>query len=275
LVRLGIVELESEELGRAQEHLDEAFSLYEKLEDSRGRSQLLNALALTAARRADLAAARTYAQEALSVSQTIGDRGLESVAHTNLGSIANAREDYETATSHCAQALRIARQLGDPRAEAQALTELALAHLREGKKEAAWRRSLLAVELARASGDRAIEARALLVSGHAFTELEMTDQALDAYEQARQLQARLGQSGQMIESVAGLARVSLASGDLAEAQAFVEEILSRLKECGLAGVGEPLRVYLACYQVLEANHDPRARDVLITASGLYEETPPQ
>ena len=34
---------------------------------------------------------------------------------------------------------------------------------------------------------------------------------------------------------------------------------------------EPLRVYLTCYQVLQANGDPRAQDVLNTAYTLLQE----
>jgi tetratricopeptide (TPR) repeat protein len=273
LTALGAVERDRKELDRAQELLDQALALCAEREDSWGRSQILNELALIAETRSDLTAAAAYAQETLSLSQTMGLRHLESAAHASLGRIALAGEDYGSATDHCEQALSIARECGDSRAEARALLALARIHLEEGKREEAWRRSLLAVEQARVSEDPLIEARALLVSGHAFTELGMTDQAFEAYERARQLQERLGQSGEVIESLTGLARATLARGDAAEAQAFVEEILSRLEGGDLVGVRDPVRVYLACYQVLEANGDPRAREVLGAASGLYGEAP--
>jgi tetratricopeptide (TPR) repeat protein len=273
LTSLGALERDREKPDRARELLDQALALYAEGEDSWGRSQVLNELALVAETRSELAAAAAYAQETLSLSQTMGRRDLESAAHASLGRIALAGETYGAATDHCEQALSIARERGDPRAEARALLALARIHLEEGKREEAWRRSLLAVEQARVSEDPLIEARALLISGHAFTELGMTDQAFKAYERARQLQVRLGQPGQVIESLTGLARATLGRGDPAEAQTFVEEILSRLEEGDLVGVSDPVRVYLACYQVLEANGDPRAREVLGAASGLYEGAP--
>lgn len=272
LAELGSGELQGEELDPAREHLEQALGLYEELGDAPGRARVLGALASTAARCLDLPLATSHAQEALSLSRTLGDGRLESQARIILGRIARAQQDVAAATEHGERALRIAGQRGDPRARAGALTELALAHLHQGKKEEAWRRSLLAVELARTSGDPVVEARALQVAGHAFTELDMADQALDAYERARRLQASLGQSGQAIGSLAGLARANLVKGNLAKAQAIVEEVLARLEEGDGIAVDEPMRVYLACYQVLGANDDPRAQDVLTTASGLYAQT---
>jgi hypothetical protein len=74
-----------------------------------------------------------------------------------------------------------------------------------------------------------------------------------------------------MESLAGLARVSLAQGNQAQAQAYVEEILSHLESYTLAGIYEPFRVRLTCYRVLRANQDPRAEAVLNTAYHLLQE----
>jgi len=42
----------------------------------------------------------------------------------------------------------------------------------------------------------------------------------------------------------------------------MDEILGYLQVGSLDGTSEPLRVYLTCYQVLQANGDPRADDIL-------------
>ena len=97
-----------------------------------------------------------------------------------------------------------------------------------------------------------------------------------------------------MESLAGLARVSLAQGAhstalrqavvvslsnhqdsssgqaLAQAQTQVEDILSHLETNSLDGTDEPLRVYLTCYRVLKANRDPRAQEILTTAYNLLQ-----
>ena len=78
------------------------------------------------------------------------------------------------------------------------------------------------------------------------------------------------------ENQAGLARVSLAQGDLSQAQSHVEEILSflggpHLETGALEGTGEPFRVYLTCYRVLQAGQDPRAREILTATYNLLQE----
>ena len=71
---------------------------------------------------------------------------------------------------------------------------------------------------------------------------------------------------------AGLAHVALATGAIDEAIAHVEDILAYFAQGGSAdGTEEPLRVYLTCFQVLAAAHDPRAGALLATAHAMLEE----
>jgi hypothetical protein len=71
--------------------------------------------------------------------------------------------------------------------------------------------------------------------------------------------------------LAGLARASLAQGDLDTAQAYVEEILIYLETGTPDGSSESCLVYLTCYRVLQANDDPRADTVLEEAHRLLQE----
>jgi hypothetical protein len=73
---------------------------------------------------------------------------------------------------------------------------------------------------------------------------------------------RSGLENRAIESRAGLARVSLALGDVHSASNYVEEILQHLQSKDLTSTEEPLCVYLTCYQVLRANQDLRAVAIL-------------
>jgi hypothetical protein len=95
-------------------------------------------------------------------------------------------------------------------------------------------------------------------------------EAAEAYGQAVTLRRELGQHNLAIESLAGLARVALAQGDVAQAVAHIQEILSYLEHHTLGGTGEPLRVCLTCYRVLQAARDPRTTDVLKTAYSLLQ-----
>jgi hypothetical protein len=72
--------------------------------------------------------------------------------------------------------------------------------------------------------------------------------------------------------LAGLARAALAQGEGAQAMAHVEEILGVLETLPqLKGTWQPLRVYLTCYQVLQANDDPRAEAILEAGYQLIRE----
>jgi hypothetical protein len=74
------------------------------------------------------------------------------------------------------------------------------------------------------------------------------------------------------DPLAGLAQVALARGDPAGALAHVQEILDQVAERPrLEGTMEPLRVYLTCYQILQANDDPRSKQILRAGYHLLQE----
>ena len=70
---------------------------------------------------------------------------------------------------------------------------------------------------------------------------------------------------------AGLARVDQATADLAGARGHVEAILAALARSACAATFEPLRIYMTCYRVLMAIHDPRAADIVEEAYTLLQE----
>ena len=75
-----------------------------------------------------------------------------------------------------------------------------------------------------------------------------------------------------VEAKAGLSRLKLMCGDYSSALALVEDILLYLQEKPqLRDTFEPFRIYLTCYQVLEANGDARAQEVLEKAYSLLQE----
>jgi tetratricopeptide (TPR) repeat protein len=117
---------------------------------------------------------------------------------------------------------------------------------------------------------RLIEGHALLHLGHALLALENLAEASDVYEQAIEVQRELGLAHLIAESRAGLARVALALNDHDTAKAYVAEILAHLAHDNLDGAEEPLRVYLTCYRVFSAIHDPHAYDLLLKAHDLLQ-----
>ena len=76
----------------------------------------------------------------------------------------------------------------------------------------------------------------------------------------------------ILETKAGLSHLKLICGDQSSALVFVEDILQFLQEKPrLFYTWEPFRVYLTCYQVLEANRDARAQNILEKAYTLLQE----
>jgi hypothetical protein len=60
-------------------------------------------------------------------------------------------------------------------------------------------------------------------------------------------------------------------GDLAQAQGHVEQIVGSLETGNLDGLDDVFQVYLTCYRVLHATHDPRAPTLLHAACHLLQE----
>jgi tetratricopeptide (TPR) repeat protein len=119
--------------------------------------------------------------------------------------------------------------------------------------------------------------KGLISLGHSLTALGELAEAEDVYCQAMSLSYETNRPRQSIESLACLARVSMARGDIEQALNQVELILTYLepethsKGHPLDGTIEPVRIYLTCYQVLKANKDNRAHDILDEAHNLLQQ----
>jgi predicted ATPase/class 3 adenylate cyclase len=118
--------------------------------------------------------------------------------------------------------------------------------------------------------------KGLTILGHSLTDLGELAEAEDVYHQAMVLGYETNRPRQSIDALAGLARVSMARGDTEQALHQVEQILTYLdtetpsKGHPLDGTIEPVRIYLTCYQVLKANKDNRAHDILDEAHNLLQ-----
>ena len=117
----------------------------------------------------------------------------------------------------------------------------------------------------------------LIYKGHALTSLGDLDEAKEVYQQAIQVYY-MHLPRQVLEAMAGLARISMACGDTKLALEQVEEILTSMEantppigsSHPLDGTLEPFHIYLTCCQVLKANHDPRAPSILTDAYNLLQ-----
>jgi adenylate cyclase len=211
-----------------------------------------------------------------------GNRGW--LGHGALGRVgvglnAIAMGEYSAALAHLERARSTFRELRlditDDDAWAQ--SALALLYHQLGEDQTAREYATRALTIHRNSGYDYRTATALTRLGHALTALRELAEAAAAYQEALDLRRQMGQRHLAPEPLAGLARVALAQGGLAQAGTYVDEILAHL-ETGAPGSGhpldgtdEPICIYLTCYRVLRANSDPRAKQVLEEAHSLLQE----
>jgi predicted ATPase len=213
-----------------------------------------------------------YLKRALRTRREIGHRWGEAWVVNSCGALSLTLGDYAGARACLEESVHLFRETSDPWGEASGLGYLGLLSHREGDDEAAREYGQQALPLAREAGVRSAESLVLYVLGHALAGLEEWDRAADAYRQALDIWRERGQHKKTMESLAGLACVALAQGNTAQAQATVEEILGYLEtNPALHGAEEPLWVYFVCYQVLQANGDPRAQEVLSAGHSLLQE----
>jgi len=110
------------------------------------------------------------------------------------------------------------------------------------------------------------------VLGHALAGLGHPTEAAENYWQGLTMRRERGQHHLAVEPLAGLARVTLAQEDPAGALVHADEILDYMEDHpALAGTLDPLRIYLTCYRVLQANRDARASEILDAAYHLLQE----
>jgi tetratricopeptide (TPR) repeat protein len=179
--------------------------------------------------------------------------------------------DYQRAHGCLEQILIHSREMGIRSWQGRALIDLAYAASAMGHCEQALPRVQHALALAHETGDRGLRADALRHLGHHLEALARCEEAGAAYEQSLVLRRQMGIVNAALEPQAGLARVHLATGDLARALELVEGILDHLENGTLEGTEQPLLVYLTCYRVLQAAGDTRAQAVLEEGYRLLQE----
>lgn len=275
----------------ARQRFEQALSLAKAAGARKVEAASLQTLGIVCYHQGNYGGARDYYARALCISRETGDRSLEGYVLSNLGLVFTEQGDHAKAREHYEQALRIVGEIGYRRGEGELLSNMGLISHQLGDDKAALEYSQQALRIARELGDRHGQGHALTCQGHALSGLGYRSplypeplaglvaseaagrlaEATDAYRQALDLRRELGQHNLATEPLAGLARVSLAQGNLVQAQAHVEGILSYLESNTLDGTDEPFRVYLTCYQVLKANQDPRAQNILDSVYALLQE----
>lgn len=255
----------------AQTYMEQALHICRELGNRQDEAVMLNNLGIIFIDQGDYTRALAHYEQSFQIARELGDRRSEDIVLGNLGEIAATFGDYTKARIYQDQALHTCHEVGDRLGECLALSSLSQLSHNLGDDETAQEYSRQALRIAQEIGSRRAQGDILTTLGHTLAGLERLAEAADAYQQALTLRRELGQHSLAMEPIAGLARISLAQGNLAQAQTQVEEILTFLETHTLAGTESPFRIHLTCYRVLCANQDTRAQAILNTAYRLLQE----
>jgi tetratricopeptide (TPR) repeat protein len=272
LTSLGLIALESKEPGVAKRYLEDAVVIARETKDRTLEARAIANLANSAAYiQRDYETARTYYEQAYALNIELGDRYAQGIARGNIGWVCAMLGDFTAAQKHHEQALVIAREIGNLHHETYTLMNLSGVAEAQGNAQEAVQYAAQANELCRAKNDKQSEAWSWLYLGHAYLTGGQWDEAKKSFEEALSIRTKLGQSSLATEPIAGLIQVSLRTNNLAYAISLLEDLLQHFAEGGnLEGTEEPLRVYLACYSLLERLGDSRSTMILEKAMQLLE-----
>lgn len=215
--------------------------------------------------------ARSYYEQGLAIAREIHSRWSEAYSLTNLGTVYGDLGDYAQAETYLQQALEEWLQVGDQAYIAGARLRLSLLYHLQGDQARAQEYAEHGLTQSLQLGDLHQQALAQTLLGHALAGASQTEAAATAYKEALGVRRRLNQPHLAIEPQAGLARLALQGRNLPEARRTVDEILRYLDAHPVIGPEEPFRIYLTCYQVLTAAHDPRAAKLLDKARAQLQE----
>ncbi len=262
LNNLATVLSDREDYAQARDLYERVLRLSREIGCRNDEALALGNLARVAIDQGDYTAGIAYAQAELQIAHEARGPECELQGPVLLGAAWHRLGFYDRATSYYEQALRSSRQFNARRFEGWAEALLGLVSHHQGDDGACIRHCRRALQITRETGERYARAFALTHLGHAWAAQGRWSRAATAYRQSLALRQQLGQPALVIENTAGLARVALAQGNLAEARRHTVTILHHLEERPLEGAMGPFEIYLTCYRVLRADRDPRAGEIL-------------
>jgi predicted ATPase/DNA-binding SARP family transcriptional activator len=270
LYNLGLVSDWLGEGARAIDYLEQAIHISHEIGHRPSEGWALANLGITINYQGQHIKAKAYLEQALQIVRETGSRQKMASILDGLGDVFRFLGDYVQARSYYEQSLGLYHEIGNRQWEGGTLDSLSLISHNLGDDLAACEYGQQALLIAQEFDNRFAQGYVLTHLGHALTSLGQLEQATDAYQQALSIRRETNQHFLAMETLAGLARVSLAQKNPSQALAQVEEILSYLETHTLAGTDNPIEIYLTCYHVLCANQDPRASDILRTAHDLLQ-----
>jgi predicted ATPase len=209
--------------------------------------------------------------QALQLQRQLGAQSREAITLVNMGYVYERLGNYDEAYQNAHQSWQISLKTGNRELEIGVLAILASICFSQQKYDEAKIYASRAVEMGESLGRR-FSIPAYVVLGHILISLNKLDGAEQTLYTAQRICDETGYTRVTADLLHGLARMALARADNAHALAEVEKIL-KLRETDptLVNMSDaPMRVFATCYAVLQANHDPRAAELLQEAHKQLE-----
>ncbi|MBV7339570.1 tetratricopeptide repeat protein [Chloroflexi bacterium TSY] len=211
----------------------------------------------------------TLLHEAISLAQANGDQDSEINGLVTAGKILSEIGDYDAAADYLQQASEMNRVLGGRVNLARWCRATAYLYHCQDRQMDALRRLEEGLGIVREMDNYELEIEMLPLLGRVHSALSNHKAAQEIYEQAAKMLEQ-SEDHRVIEPLAGLAQLHQNAGETEQAMEKVNTVLETIARDGLIGVTEPFLVYLICHQVLEANGDSRATEVLFTGHQLLQ-----
>jgi len=217
----------------------------------------------------DFHAAHDYFEQAMLIYGEYGNLSGKGHVMVNLGWVASIVGDYAAAMNYYEQALVISRQL-DSRMETMfTYINLSSAASAQNLMGDALKWAQTAHKLSLKIGDKIGEAWAFYCQGLAELLGRQFEKAIASFTKSVEIRTVLNALSLIAESRAGLVNAYWGLGDQVSAQKEAEKIIQHMeKDKSFEGAEEPLRIYLAVYNHLSKQKDPRAGVVLQNAKQL-------
>lgn len=217
----------------------------------------------------DFHGARDYFEQTMQIYGEYGDLSGKGHVMVNLGWVAGMLGDYTAGLSYYEQALVILRQMGSRMEEMFTFVNMSVAASAQVRVDDARTWAQTALELSLKIGDPIGEGWAYYCLGLAELQAEQFTNAISYFSKSIDIRVALKAFPLIAESQAGLLNSYIGIGDQVSAQKISEIIIQYMeKDQVFEGAEEPLRIYLALYNYLEKQKDPRALIVLQNAKQL-------
>lgn len=216
--------------------------------------------------------AHRYLQQARALQERLHDRESNMITQLFMGDLATAFGLYEQARHAYEQVLVSMQTIHNPYWKSWLYASYSHLYYLLGDLITAQETYAQTRQIMQQSRSHIEEQWLFIGLGHTLAARQDWEAARDYYTQAIERHREANWVYRTADAQAGMAALLLAQNEVAAALPYSEAALAIVARQGLAAAKEPFRVYWTGVCVLNANHDPRAVDVLRTASHLLQAT---